>query len=193
MMFTEEQRAERRAHSLRAIERAKAVVKVGDRLDFHKCGGRSRGRFVGWDGNWMCTASGCDDVSALNVFKLNGQWISFADEGHWEPHYGDPRRDHDVLRFDPFFPDETDRTLLADTLGFAAKQHDCVMCGGLIWKGERIRRRVERINEGKPRVMTFHFCSLCCEAMAASWTDAGEAITKRTSLGLDRAREKVEA
>lgn len=186
--YAQETKEARRAHIQRATERARAIVMPGDQLQFVKCGGRSRGRFVGWDGMWMCMAGGRDDVSALSVFKLNGAWVSFADEGYWDKNLGDPRRDRDVLRFDPFFPDETDKTLLSDGFALANRWHDCVICGERIWGGQRIRSRVERINEGKPRVMTFHFCPTCCEAMAASWTDAGEALTARTALGMAKAR-----
>ncbi|GLK72582.1 hypothetical protein KHC23_07670 [Ancylobacter dichloromethanicus] len=189
--LTDEERAERRAHSRRATERARAIVKPGDMLTFTRCGGHSRGRFTGWDGWWMCSPTR-SDISALCVFKLNGAWVTFADEGHWDPHLGDPRRDLDVMSFDPFFPDETDTTLLSDTMGLASKWHDCAICGGRIWGGERIRRRVERINEGRPRVMTFRFCPLCCQAMAASWTDDGKAITERTALGVKRSQTVAE-
>ncbi|MFD2030243.1 hypothetical protein ACFSKM_07895 [Ancylobacter dichloromethanicus] len=100
--LTDEERAERRAHSRRATERARAIVKPGDMLTFTRCGGHSRGRFTGWDGWWMCSPTR-SDISALCVFKLNGAWVTFADEGHWDPHLGDPRRDLDVMSFDPFF------------------------------------------------------------------------------------------
>ncbi|MBS7545669.1 hypothetical protein [Ancylobacter oerskovii] len=189
--LTPEQLEERRAHGARATERAKAIVKPGDVLQFTRCGGvRSRATFIGWEGQWMCSTS-LSDIHALHVFKLNGDWVSFADEGNPDPAVGDVRLDAKVMAFHPFFPDETDTTLLADRMVFARAPHRCAICLGDVLRGERHRARTERINEGAGRVMTFRFCRLCCEAMAASWTDEGKAITERTAIGIAASRAEV--
>lgn len=72
-------RSERIALVRRATERAKATVKPGDWVQRRLCGGATgRFRFTHWDGFWMCGAT-VTDCAATNVFKLNGQPISFAD------------------------------------------------------------------------------------------------------------------
>lgn len=70
---------ERLAEMGRATERAKAVLRPGDRLVVTSCPGTKRWvRFIGWDGSWIVTATR-DDFSAINISKVNGVPTSFAD------------------------------------------------------------------------------------------------------------------
>lgn len=71
----------------RATERARAILKPGDRLLIANCGGRSTVTFVGWvdhrgvpDPVGRCIASKTlDDLLAWNVSKVNGQPANFRD------------------------------------------------------------------------------------------------------------------
>lgn len=68
------------AHCRRATERAKLVLKPGDRITFTRCPGTKRwGIFVGWDGAWIETKTLCD-VAAYNISKINGVPVTFRDE-----------------------------------------------------------------------------------------------------------------
>ncbi|WP_374650287.1 hypothetical protein [Rhizorhabdus sp.] len=79
MAMNEQELAERRAESKRAVERARAVLKVGDRLAVSRCGGRVINvKMTGWDGDWICSAKH-NDLAAICVEKLNGQPVSFRD------------------------------------------------------------------------------------------------------------------
>jgi hypothetical protein len=73
--------------------------------------------------------------------------------------------EREVLAHDPFqgdFGDPGDRTL-SDKVVTARKAAKCHDCGGPIVPKERIRSRTD-ICEGN--IMSFRWCSLCCEAMA---------------------------
>lgn len=87
-MRTPEEKEFHRAHAARATERAKAVLKRGDVIQYTLCGGaRGRATFVEWDGSWACSISR-SDIHALSIFRLNGELVSFRDNGE------DPRRHH---------------------------------------------------------------------------------------------------
>ncbi len=75
-----ERKAARRAHADRATAKAKAVLKPGDWLQYTMCGGvQGRAKFTHWDGIWACSRTK-SDIHALNIFKVNGQTISFRDD-----------------------------------------------------------------------------------------------------------------
>lgn len=74
-MITEEQREEGK----RAVGNAKAILKPGDRIRVSRCGGiRATYTFDHWDGNWIVSKSGIDDLHALSVDRLNGEPCCFA-------------------------------------------------------------------------------------------------------------------
>jgi len=70
----------RQSELRRAEERARAVLKPGDIICVTVCMGLKR-RYVfdGWDGRWLVSRSGINDIHAFNVYKLNGKPISFRD------------------------------------------------------------------------------------------------------------------
>ena len=81
MKMTEEERAEKIKQSRKATERAKKVLKPGDKIRSRRCPGRLvTYRFSHWDGSWIVSASGIDDIAAVNIDRLNGQPISFKSE-----------------------------------------------------------------------------------------------------------------
>lgn len=80
-----------RAENIRAIDRARASLKPGDRIAFASCPGTPRtATFVGWEGNWICSKTR-NDISARCIFKLNGQHVSFGDPP-WESYDADTGR-----------------------------------------------------------------------------------------------------
>jgi hypothetical protein len=85
-----------RAQNIRAIDRARAALKPGDRIAFTSCPGTARtATFTGWSGNWACSKSR-DDISPRCIFRLNGAPISFTDPP-WEefdPNTGRAHGDH---------------------------------------------------------------------------------------------------
>lgn len=63
-----------------AVENAKATLKKGDRIRVSRCGGIvATYTFDHWDGNWIVSKSGIDDLAATSIEKLNGVPINFAD------------------------------------------------------------------------------------------------------------------
>lgn len=72
----------RREASKRATERARAVLKPGDRLRVTKCGGgQATVTFQRWEGDSIVTPAR-NDVHASHIVKLNGKPISFQDEAN---------------------------------------------------------------------------------------------------------------
>lgn len=73
---------ERRAHVDRATERAKAVIKEGDRIGcVFDAGLKKTFIFDHWEhGCWLFSRTGAvSDGHAFHVYRLNGQPISFRD------------------------------------------------------------------------------------------------------------------
>lgn len=86
-----------------------------------------------------------------------------------------------VLAYNPFDGDRGnsgDRNL-KDKMATARKAGPCHTCNQTIQPGERIRIRAD-VCDGK--LMHWRWCQACCEAMAAVWTDNGEAIDARYAL-----------
>lgn len=100
--------------------------------------------------------------------------------------------EHLVLQFRPFQGDETPVRELADKFLVTRKPHKCQICWGAIEVGQRVRALTE-LNCEDRQVMTFYFCTECCEAMAASWSDEGEAIEKRYGIGQEIVRRERRA
>lgn len=98
------------------------------------------------------------------------------------------KREERILAFEPFDGGKGDCeiTLFSDRMVNARKSHTCQMCFGPILAGARVRARTEMFDG---IVKTFRFCPACCDAMAVSWEDAGEAVQDRCSLGAERARQ----
>jgi len=60
------------------VEKAKLILKKGDRIRVTKCPGTKRTiTFDHWDGNWIVSKSGIDDYHPINVDVVNGEKISF--------------------------------------------------------------------------------------------------------------------
>lgn len=88
-----------RKRSDRAVERAKAVLKEGDRIRATRCGGGSPTfTFVGWEGRWI-TSRTRDDISPMCVIAVNGVPTSFDDDP--EAHLADPFRGVDPIYLEP--------------------------------------------------------------------------------------------
>jgi ribosomal protein L24E len=86
-----------------------------------------------------------------------------------------------ALSYDPFAGDfgEVGDRVLKNKIVTARKGGECHICGQPIEPGTEIRVMSE-ISDGE--MMSFRFCHLCCVAMAASWTDSGKEIERRTAL-----------
>lgn len=85
----------------------------------------------------------------------------------------------DCLAYDPFAGDDYGSSMERDLgakIVTGRGEYECHVCMGPIEKRER--HRVDTcIMDGE--YMTARFCGACCEAMAKSWADDGEAITAR--------------
>lgn len=87
---------EQTAADLRATERARALLKPGDRIRCTGCGGKvATYKFIAWDrsrvtdepNSWIISASR-DDLHASHIIRLNGQPHSFRDDP--SAHLADP-------------------------------------------------------------------------------------------------------
>lgn len=88
----------------------------------------------------------------------------------------------ECLKVNPFegdFGSPGDR-VLKDKIGTARKGGTCGMCCQEITPGERVRL-LAAVFDGT--LMNYRWCSACCGAMAASWTDDGEAWEERARMG----------
>lgn len=80
-MLTEEEKQRNRHLFLSAAEKAKKVLKPGDKIRVKRCHSRkSTITFVGWDGHWIVSKSGVSDYSACGIDRLNGQSVDFTAE-----------------------------------------------------------------------------------------------------------------
>lgn len=82
------------------------------------------------------------------------------------------------LQYNPFegdFGEPGDR-VLKDKICTSRKTGECHNCGTCIQPGERTRR-LTAVFGGQ--LLSYRWCELCCSAMAAWWTDDGEAMTAR--------------
>jgi len=71
-------------HSL-ATAHAKTILKRGDRLRVTRCPGTKRWvTFDHWDGIWIVTKSGIDDIHAVNVDRVNNESVDFTAKGNNE-------------------------------------------------------------------------------------------------------------
>jgi hypothetical protein len=89
-----------------------------------------------------------------------------------------PFNAEDCLAADPFasdFGSPGDRTF-KDKITKARVGGPCHWCDKEIKPGEVIRLRTD-LSEGV--VCTYRWCTLCCKAMAKSWTDDGKAWERR--------------
>jgi len=68
---------ELRERSRRATERARAVLRPGDRICFTVCCEQRRHVVMtGWDGDWIASATK-NDIHASSIYKVNGKPTSF--------------------------------------------------------------------------------------------------------------------
>lgn len=92
----------------------------------------------------------------------------------------------ECMACNPFEGDFGDgEIVLTDKIVTARKGGTCHLCRQEIKPGERIRTRKEAY-DGK--IDNFRWCSECCSAMAASWTDDGKAWEARAALNPDAPR-----
>ena len=99
-----------------------------------------------------------------------------------------PEQEAACIRYNPFEePEDPDDRILRDCMQTARKPGPCIICFETIQPGERTRRQSGIVNR---RRSSCRMCAECCVAMASSWTDAGAAIEKRTSMGIARARKR---
>jgi hypothetical protein len=75
--------------------------------------------------------------------------------------------------------------VLKDKIVTARKSGTCCLCLQEIIPGERVRT-LAAIFDGEMR--SYRWCSECCEALAASWTDDGRAWEERVRIGNDIGR-----
>jgi hypothetical protein len=82
MTHSEEERARRVKLSKLATDSAKTTLKRGDRLRVTRCPGTKRWvTFDHWDGYWIVTKSGIDDIHAINVDRVNTESVDFTTKG----------------------------------------------------------------------------------------------------------------
>jgi hypothetical protein len=79
MTYPEDDRANRIKLCKLVTARAKTTLKRGDRLRVVRCPGTKRWvTFDHWDGQWIVTKSGIDDIHAVNIDKVNDRDIDFT-------------------------------------------------------------------------------------------------------------------
>lgn len=62
-----------------AEDRARRLLKVGDRLRVARCGGQKvTVTMTGWDGRWITSAK-YNDIHARHVEKVNGVPVNFSE------------------------------------------------------------------------------------------------------------------
>lgn len=83
----------------------------------------------------------------------------------------------DYYQFQDDFGEPGDKCF-KDRIVKARTDHECTYCGGEIHKGEVYRYEVHKFDGD---VRTYKTCVHCCDAMAKSWEDNGEAIEKRVA------------
>lgn len=75
MAVTEEQRK----RVTEATDRAKDVLRSGDRIRAGRCGGIHRTyTFECWEGMWIVTKSGINDIAATHIDRVNGVDVDFT-------------------------------------------------------------------------------------------------------------------
>ena len=65
---------------LRATINARKILVPGDRIRVTRCPGTKRTvTFVCWDGSWIVSRSGINDICAVSIDKLNGKEINITE------------------------------------------------------------------------------------------------------------------
>ncbi|WP_310498276.1 hypothetical protein [Sandarakinorhabdus sp.] len=64
-----------------ALQWARTVLRPGNQLLVARCGGRSTFTMANWDGHWIVSISGIDDISPLCVLRVNGRDV--VNPGLW--------------------------------------------------------------------------------------------------------------
>lgn len=86
-----------RAESARAHYRARAALRLGDKVCVGRCGGgRATFMLSGWDGYWMVGKSGGCDYAPSAIVSVNGTPTSFLDPAweRYDPKTGLPLGEH---------------------------------------------------------------------------------------------------
>lgn len=83
-------RTDHLAELRRATERARAVLKPGDRIRCRRCGGLQRTYTVkGWFDDCVESVSGIYDLVPWHIDRLNGRPVSFQDGGTFRRNFGE--------------------------------------------------------------------------------------------------------
>ena len=65
---------------IRIINKAKSILKKGDRVGVTKCPGTKRVfTFLEWDGNWMVSKSFIDEYSPINIYSINNIQVNLKE------------------------------------------------------------------------------------------------------------------
>lgn len=93
-----------------------------------------------------------------------------------------PFDEAECLKVNPFEGDfgSPGDCVLKDKIATARKGGDCGMCRQEIVPGHRVRLLAAKFDGS---LMSYRWCAACCAAMAASWTDNGEAWEERIRIG----------
>lgn len=88
--------------------------------------------------------------------------------------------EHLCMQYDPFYGRSEGVKVIRDKMVTTQSSRDCCICFQKNVAGERGRVQTV-VMDG--RLRNYTMCNLCCRAMAESWSDDGDAIEERTSLG----------
>ena len=86
----------------------------------------------------------------------------------------------DALKYNPFQGDfgEVNDAGFGDSIVTFRKAGPCHICGFDVRPGMKGRRLTKYWSDDKT-VRTYRYCTLCTEAMAASWVDDGASLDER--------------
>lgn len=78
-MLTDKEKETRRKRLYAATEKAKKILKKGDRIRVTKCPGTKRTiTFDHWEGSEIISKSGLGEYTATTIDQLNGETIDFT-------------------------------------------------------------------------------------------------------------------
>lgn len=96
-----------------------------------------------------------------------------------------PEQEENALAHDMFAGDfgTPDDHVFRNAMVTARKAGPCHCCREEIQPKSRIRSQTEKYDG---EIMTFRWCTLCCEAMARSGADNGDSLQKRFDMGMGK-------
>lgn len=94
-----------------------------------------------------------------------------------------------ILACNPWEMDDSDYRVLSNRMLITRQKHYCAICFEDIPVKARVRAQSE-VLDGK--AMTFYFCTVCCDAMAANATTdrSGERLMARYDIGRKNSEAK---